>query len=275
MMSEHKVGVDFELGEDVRNEVRKQQDEKWSSAVQDGRSHLSHRETSTKYRHQFINSIADYNLIEYFVNAVGDTSNKLSVLNCMHPIFISYSYVIPFADECIRAIVEFAFGGHGPLVTSIVENYNYNYKHFHSKLDDNSLFQIFIRKRPMLNYDIETGAYDVLGLSKNTPFTCILHDGRLARNGRQLMMSHRHYTLSHCFDETASNHEVCERVVEPLIEHIMQGKNSTLLCYGQTGSSNQLSSLLLYSSVCGQVLARRILLWALSGTYLVDWRGDT
>jgi hypothetical protein len=35
--------VSFELGEDVRNENRLKQDEKWANAVLDGRVHLSNR----------------------------------------------------------------------------------------------------------------------------------------------------------------------------------------------------------------------------------------
>lgn len=37
--------VGFELGEDIRNENRVKQDEKWANAVLDGRVHLSNRFT--------------------------------------------------------------------------------------------------------------------------------------------------------------------------------------------------------------------------------------
>lgn len=35
--------VTFELGEDIRNENRLKQDQKWANAVSDGRVHLSNR----------------------------------------------------------------------------------------------------------------------------------------------------------------------------------------------------------------------------------------
>ena len=38
--------VNFELGEDVRNENRLHQDEAWKDAVADGRGHVSHREAA-------------------------------------------------------------------------------------------------------------------------------------------------------------------------------------------------------------------------------------
>ena len=43
-MSEQSVNsVSFHLGEDIRNENRFKQDQKWSDAVSDGRVHLSNR----------------------------------------------------------------------------------------------------------------------------------------------------------------------------------------------------------------------------------------
>ena len=79
------------------------------------------------------------------------------------------------------------------------------------------------------------GCYDVCDTS-TTPNGLTLHDGKLSRNGRLLHTTHRNYVFDKVFDEHCSNNHVCIDVVEPMIQWIMQGMNSTLLCFGQTGT---------------------------------------
>jgi len=211
----------WELGEDIRNDSRLLQDEKWANAVKDGRVHISHREASTHYGNQLKSSIQAYEIVEKLVESIGDPTSLLSRLNY----------------ECLRVIVEYAFDGHGPLVTANVAKMNINYKKM-KLLYENPLysFRVFVRKRPMLSFEVETDAYDVLSVNRSTPFSIVLHDGRLARNGRQLTMAHRHYGLSKCFDEFSNNDDVCSEVLQPLLQNVFQGFDSTLLCYGQTGT---------------------------------------
>lgn len=110
--------------------------------------------------------------------------------------------------------------------------------------------------------------YDVC--RTDTANTVTLHEGKLARNGRQLSMTHRQYALDHGNDSTmdslilnqnnyqmnlqvfsskASNNDVCSVCVEPLLSWVltpMAGHRATLLCFGQTGTGCQICTILLF-----------------------------
>eukprot|EP01034_Spumella_vulgaris_P025750 gene25750-32239_t len=63
-----------------------------------------------------------------------------------------------------------------------------------------------------------------------------LHEGKLARNGRQLSMTHYEYVFDEVYGDTASNLDVCKRSVEPLLSWAVKGNQSSVLCFGQTGT---------------------------------------
>lgn len=99
-------------------------------------------------------------------------------------------------------------------------------------------FRICLRKRPMMNYEVAFGAYDVCTVDTRNGLT--LHEGRLARNGRQLSMTHHQFVVDRVFDESATNEAVCLDAVEPLVSWAEAGHTSTLLCFGQTGTGELL-----------------------------------
>ena len=46
----------------------------------------------------------------------------------------------------------------------------------------------------------------------------------------------RAYTFDACFDQLASNVEVYNVTVKPLVQYLLQGYNTTCFAYGQTGA---------------------------------------
>ena len=225
--AEVKIGatewVDFELGEDVRDETRLKQDEEWSGAVADGRAHVSHREMAMLNAPQLCLAISDYELIEELVSAL---DNKHSVLQ-------------KISSETLRHIIEYAFADHGTLVTSSVirrklEPLMETERAYSNSNGNEFPFRICLRKRPMMSFEHEFGAYDVCTIDTKNGLT--LHEGRLARNGRQLSMTHHQFVVDRVYNDTADNQYVCLDAVEPLISWAETGHTSTLLCFGQTGT---------------------------------------
>ncbi|XP_071339232.1 kinesin-like protein KIF27 [Trachinotus anak] len=60
---------------------------------------------------------------------------------------------------------------------------------------------------------------------------------RMVPGSAQVMLgSDRLYSFDHAFGPTASQDEVYESCVQPLVESLVDGYNATVFCYGQTGS---------------------------------------
>lgn len=51
-----------------------------------------------------------------------------------------------------------------------------------------------------------------------------------------MLGSERLFSFDHAFGPTASQDEVYESCVQPLVESLVDGYNATVFCYGQTGS---------------------------------------
>ncbi len=216
---------EFELGEDVRDEDRLKQDEEWSGAVADGRGHVSHRELTMLNAPQFVMAIEDYRVIEELVESL---YGKTSILRKITP-------------EILQIIIEFGMPGHGPIVSTCITKRNITPLLFENKMesscsiiDQGFPFRICVRKRPMADYERSFGSYDVCNTMTKNHFT--LHEGKLARNGRQLSMTHYEYVFDEVYGDTASNLDVCQRSVEPLLSWAIKGNQSSLLCFGQTGT---------------------------------------
>jgi hypothetical protein len=250
--------VGFTLGEDIRTETRLLQDETWKTAVADGRSHVSNREYSSLHSSEFICAIEDFKTVSFLLAAYSSRHNILRKLNI----------------ELLKLIVEYALPGQSPLVMAEAAILNEKTKrslalnalilsasaegrdrrgererdrepsmgvdelteNLNGLPNDNS-FRICARCRPLLDYEKEGGAYCCVDPSKKSS-EIVVHDGRLARNGRQLTMAHKAFPLNRVWDVDASNDEVCQSEVEPLLVRVKQGYSSSLLCFGQTGTNN-------------------------------------
>ena len=138
--------MDFELGEDVRDESRLRQDEAWSGAVADGRGHVSHRELTLVYAPQLNVAINDFRLVGMLVDAMHDPRNILYKLN----------------TDTLRIIIDYAIPGLGPLVTASIAKRELA-SSIAAARDSNRHypFRICVRKRPMLHFEEEQGMYDV------------------------------------------------------------------------------------------------------------------
>lgn len=55
-------------------------------------------------------------------------------------------------------------------------------------------------------------------------------------SGQVSLGSDRLFSFDHAFGPTASQDEVYESCVQPLVESLLDGYNATVFCYGQTGS---------------------------------------
>lgn len=98
-----------------------------------------------------------------------------------------------------------------------------------------SLFQIYVRKRPLQPFERMNGCYDSCNVMENMR-SLILHDCSLAYNGRLLNMTHKSYIFDKVFNEYADNDIVCGQTMAPLLKNVFNMNNSTLLCFGQTGT---------------------------------------
>merc|ERR1719162_587985 len=95
--------------------------------------------------------------------------------------------------------------------------------------------RVAVRKRPLLPFEHERSEWDCVEAdARRSSLLC--HDGRLARNGKRLVLVHRRYLLDQVWDEAADNAQVSRDAVLPLLRWARRGKNATLLCYGQTGT---------------------------------------
>jgi hypothetical protein len=205
------------------------------------------REANVFYRSELIRAIEVYYLVIDVIRAFNDPNSYFKMLN----------------HELVRTIFEFAFEGIGPMVTVCVLN---QYKSEMRALVDNDQvdcpFRICIRKRPMMRWERESHSYDVVNsdtsLTALTPNLVTIHNGRLARSGRQLSMAHLHYFVSRYFSELDSNEVVSSFAIEPHLSWAECGKDSTILFYGQTGTGKTHSMVGTLEHIAHRLVGRHI-----------------
>lgn len=261
--------------EEETYKVFKEQDERWQDVVQDARQHISHREAHAEYRNEFTRTIRQYQVLEDLVKLIHCSpisseivSGQTGGAETAHNQYTA-SRLRCLNQDLLRIIAEFAFDrGHGAIVRMIDRNVYQSYRqHLHYrhqlKLQRNDVssvqpFFIYIRKRPLLAYELARQNYNVVDVStysldnnavfngrerdtlteSSEPYSNLVqvHDGKLARNGRILEMKHKVFAVSQSFSEHATNEEVCAAVVEPLAVQVLRGQPATILFYGQTGT---------------------------------------
>ena len=60
----------------------------------------------------------------------------------------------------------------------------------------------------VLPFEEDAGEYDCIRANPRDKRAVLVHDAKLARNGRQIDMTHHHFVFDKVFDETASNSTV-------------------------------------------------------------------
>lgn len=213
--------VNFSLGEDVRDERRQEQDRLWSKAVADGRSHFSHREFALEYGQQFRGAIDNFTIVKLLLDG---TYCKQSLLHKID-------------EMLVHIIVEYALPGQSALVPAMMyqrEMRPYVTQFFQQKASAEARIRICLRPRPLLMEEQAMGCYDIARIVD--AHEVILHEGKLARNGRLLSMTHHRMLFDRVYDPRTSNERICADAIQPLMDWAMEGKRATLLCFGQTGT---------------------------------------
>jgi hypothetical protein len=101
--------------------------------------------------------------------------------------------------------------------------------------DKNIKIRVCIRKRPLAitsppNFDVITTATDLY------PFAHIyLHEPKVKLDGSKATCTHR-FRFDNVYDENATNRQVYDTSIKPLVDLFLKGGRSTIFAYGQTGS---------------------------------------
>jgi hypothetical protein len=93
-------------------------------------------------------------------------------------------------------------------------------------------FRLCVRKRPINHFESDAGLYDCI-TTNSLKAQVVIHDGRMARNGCRLSMTHHHYFFDRVWDDNTSNLRVCFDEIDPLLRWAKSGKNAALMCFGQ------------------------------------------
>eukprot|EP00956_Cyclotella_meneghiniana_P002579 scaffold3030_cov72-Cyclotella_meneghiniana.AAC.5 len=97
---------------------------------------------------------------------------------------------------------------------------------------------VALRKRPIFDYELDRGDYDVVSIDNNTENsqdTCIIHNCVMHPDMKQMQMKITQFPITAAFDEHCSDDDVYRCIAEPLVRHAANGGISTILMYGQTG----------------------------------------
>ncbi|KAL7462767.1 hypothetical protein ACHAXS_003143 [Conticribra weissflogii] len=97
---------------------------------------------------------------------------------------------------------------------------------------------IAVRKRPIFDYELDRGDYDIISIdnSTGTSFdTCIVHNCVMHADMKQMLVKNICYTATAAFDEYCSDDDIYKHIAEPLVIQAAHGGVATILMYGQTG----------------------------------------
>lgn len=92
--------------------------------------------------------------------------------------------------------------------------------------------QVNVRKRPLFDAESNNSEFDVI--SCVTPRTVIVHDARLDSDMKTQLLRHHEFTFNRVFDDTASNDDVYNETVGPLVRVVRAGGDGTVFMYGQS-----------------------------------------
>jgi hypothetical protein len=228
--------VDFVLGEDAPQNIgaRARQEALWASTNVDARQHFSMREALQVQKPSIQVALLDYERVRTLVDGMGSSGV---------PAKLSSSLLSKLSTELLEPIVEHAMPGSAPLV----------HHHCHQPVAAvaPAPFRVFARVRPLNERESAAGEYAAVDTTQQI-LSC--HRPLLARTGRRLSLLHRSFACDRVFGTLASEAQVCDGVLEPLLERVTGGLgDATLILYGQTGAgkTHSLSSMI---SRCEAVL---------------------
>jgi len=204
----------------INRESRQELENKWKNSVSDGRAHYSNREFKRSKRIEFQSAISEYYTIEYIVLVLAKNSmNRLSLIS----------------NDILRLVIDYTyFGTLGCYIPYFIKQQN-NYtciKYTNRNNNDNKI-RIVTRIRPIFEYEIDMNNYESVLKKQNDNHLINLHDGRIARSGRKLLMNNKTYFFDKVYDKTSSNDEIFNNEIETLLN--TNHKSNTIILHGQTG----------------------------------------
>eukprot|EP00930_Biecheleria_cincta_P016695 TRINITY_DN13476_c0_g1_i1.p1 TRINITY_DN13476_c0_g1~~TRINITY_DN13476_c0_g1_i1.p1 ORF type:complete len:470 (-),score=83.59 TRINITY_DN13476_c0_g1_i1:122-1531(-) len=97
-----------------------------------------------------------------------------------------------------------------------------------------SRVQVFLRKRPLFEYEAEADEFDVVSVRGGVQV--VVHSCLTKADLKSLYIHHQGFQFHHAFDERASDEDVYHQCAFSAVEHVRSGKVATLFMFGQTGS---------------------------------------
>ena len=109
-----------------------------------------------------------------------------------------------------------------------------------SQIQDRGLngVSIAVRKRPMFDYELDRGDFDVVSIdntSEKSHDLTIIHNCVMHADMRRMFIKPTSYPVTAAFDEHCSDDDVYRHIAEPLVNEACCNNVSTILMYGQTG----------------------------------------
>jgi kinesin family protein 2/24 len=98
---------------------------------------------------------------------------------------------------------------------------------------------VFVRKRPLFDYEFDRGDYDVVSIDNTTHSDfdeCIVHNCHMHSDMKRMLVKLSRFPVTAAFDERCSDDTIYNHVARPLVRNAAEGGISTILMYGQTGS---------------------------------------
>ena len=185
------------------------------------------REALQVQKPAIVNALRDYERVRTLVAGMGPSATESK--RC-------HGLLSKLSPELLEPIVERALPGSSPLV------------HHHCNQPVATVapapFRVFARVRPLNERESAAGEYAAIDTTQQT-LSC--HRPLLARTGRRLSMLHRSFACDRVFGTFASEAQVCDGVLRPLLERVTGGVgDATVILYGQTGAgkTHTLSSMI-------------------------------
>ena len=97
---------------------------------------------------------------------------------------------------------------------------------------------IAVRKRPMFDYELNRGDYDIISIdntNERSHDVAIVHNCVMHADMKQMLMKPMSYPVTAAFDERACDDDIYRHIAEPLVLDAANQGIATILMYGQTG----------------------------------------
>lgn len=219
-VSEAASALDSHLIDAPKNrEARLAQEAKWSGTEVDARQQLAAREAAQAHKQVVLGIMHRFDTMLLLAKlAAGKIQSK----------------TLPHLPSGVmHKIVRFSFVG--TRCGIFHKLWNHMCRDVPEAASDDARFRVFLRCRPLLHFECANGEYRVVhGTRRARGVIC--HRPQVSRFGGVMDVQHSEFVFDRVWDGTLDQSAVAATVVDPLLANTLNGKHSTLLCYGQTGT---------------------------------------